>query len=91
MKITLCPICGDAPIIDKEPLWKQYGNSTHGYYGNYEHTIKCSNKSCPMSQIKFESDDIYRKPEEAIEKIKNSWNDKCKNIISLLKNNGWRN
>lgn len=83
-KTNKCPICGNAPLISKEPLWRDCGGSIHGYYKNYNFVIRCSEDECPMSKMEFKSDDIYRSEDEAKENIRKLWNDKCNSVKSLM-------
>ena len=85
MKLSNCPICGHTPIIDKESLDRGNG---HGYPGNYEYKVSCSNKgNCPLSRDipMFSYTDIYCLPHEAVANLYAIWNKEAEKIDELIK------
>lgn len=74
MNIKPCPFCGEIPYLERVPLWRNYGGSTHGYFGCYEYVIKCNNLQCGCSVKLGRNDTIYNKDEEARQNAINAWN-----------------
>lgn len=72
-----CPFCGEVPYIEKSPMWRTHGGTTHGYYGCFEYDIHCHKCGCnvPLGEcytIRI-SDEVARK--NAIE----AWNRRVDN------------
>lgn len=66
-----CPFCHDMPSVVKNALW----NNGHGYYGNHEYYVACTNVNCKVQPKTKAYNDIYDLTEqECIEKSINDWN-----------------
>lgn len=66
-----CPFCHDIPSVVKNALW----NNGHGYYGNHEYYVACTNVNCKVQPKTKAYNDIYDLTEqECIEKSINDWN-----------------
>lgn len=65
-----CPFCGSEAELKIEPMWCD-AISSDGYHGNYEYYVKCKNDKCKLERKRF--DDIYCKPDEAMSKAIDSW------------------
>lgn len=65
-----CPWCGATGSYHKEPLW----HGSHGYVGNYEYYIQCSNPFCGAIAPNGKVDDIYREEMIAREEAIIKWN-----------------
>lgn len=72
MNIKPCPFCGTIPFLEKKPLWRTHGGSTHGYYGSYEYDIHCDECGCRVPLCG--NDTIYRTDKEAQQNALNAWN-----------------
>lgn len=83
MKLSPCPICGHTPVITQESLDKGHG---HGYPGNYDYYIQCSNNGCPLTRKVpfFCMDDIYRTKDQVYEFLHDKWNTDAKRINELI-------
>ena len=69
-----CPFCGKDVYLEKRPLWREYGGSTHGYSGCYEFVIKCPNPECGCSVNLGANNTIYCSEEEARKNAIRQWN-----------------
>ena len=77
-KIKPCPFCGRAVFLEKKPLWRSYGNTTHGYFGCYEYVIECNNPNCECNVRLFGNDTVGRGDNEALENAIKAWNRRAK-------------
>ena len=73
-----CPWCGsDAKLIEVK-LWQEHSykgqTMTHGYPGNYDYVVQCTNGECLAEAPGGRIDDIYRSPETAKEIAIEIWN-----------------
>ena len=73
-----CPFCGKLVYLEKLPLWREQGGSTHGYYGCYEYVIQCNNPECRCKVALPENDTIYNTDDEAINNAVTAWNRRAK-------------
>ena len=80
-------MCGHSPIITNKSLDKGNG---HGFPGNYDYHIRCSNAECPLSKdiTIFCVDDINRSKEEAYEYLGQVWNEETVRINELILHRG---
>lgn len=78
MTIKPCPFCGKGVYLEKKPLWRQCGGSTHGYFGSYEFIIECSNPECGCRVNLGANDTVYRSEEEAKKNAIEAWNRRAK-------------
>ena len=73
-----CPWCQSVASLTQTPLWQEYEyngrKETHGYTGNYEYYVQCSNIECLAIAPGGKIDDIYRAPEDAMRIAKEIWN-----------------
>lgn len=60
----VCPYCGSAPVINKDPLWRSDNGTTHGYYNCHDFSVGCPNTDCPVRPQTREYDTIYEKDED---------------------------
>lgn len=74
-----CPFCGKSVYLEKVPLWRQNGTTTHGYFGHYEFVVKCRNIQCGCSVNLFQNDTVYRSEDKAKENAINAWNRRTDN------------
>ena len=74
MNIKPCPFCGEIPYLEKKPLWREYGGSTHGYFGCFEYVIKCRNPECRCTVHLGKNNTIYNSDDEARENAIKYWN-----------------
>ena len=74
-----CPFCGNSVYIEKKPLWRTVGNTTHGYFGCYEFDVKCQNPDCGCMVNLGGNDTIYHTDDEAKQNAINSWNRRAGN------------
>jgi len=79
MKIKSCPICGDIPYMEKNPIC--------GYEPEVNYTIRCSNIECPLFITTQSVDTVYHSNTEAVNMVKEKWNNYCSHIEKLLKEN----
>ena len=69
-----CPFCGQVVYLEKRPLWRDYGGSTHGYFRCYEYVIECDNPECRCHVVLKGNDTIYHSDEEAKQNAIKAWN-----------------
>lgn len=74
MELKPCPFCGEIPYLERKPLWRMNGNTTHGYYNCYEYDIRCHTPGCGCNINLGKNDTVYRKDEEARQNAINAWN-----------------
>jgi len=87
MKIEVCPICGSIPIIETSPMWRECGNTIHGYRDSYSYEVHCTNEDCPMSFRPLETNTVtYNTSKEAQDALMVKWNERCRNIKKLMDN-----
>ena len=67
MELKPCPFCGEIPYLERKPLWRTVGGSTHGYYNCYEYDIHCRTPECGCTVKLGQNETIYRKDEEAMQ------------------------
>lgn len=77
-KLEDCPFCGDSIILQKLPLWTEWGGHTRGYYNKYEYVARCTNPECRCSVYLGKNDTIYHSDEEAINEVITHWNRRAK-------------
>lgn len=69
-----CPFCGHAVYLEKKPLWRSNGSTTHGYFNCYEYVVQCNNSNCGCNVKLTGNDTIYRDDEEALQNAIKAWN-----------------
>lgn len=70
--LRVCPFCKQPVKLYREQLWTDGG---HGYFGCYDYVVECCNLNCHVQPRTKAIEDIYRKPEEAIDIAIERWND----------------
>ena len=73
--LGVCPFCQQPVNLYRDRLWT---NNGHGYYGNYDYEVGCLNNDCDVQPHTKATEDIYRKPEEAISIAIKRWTDRKK-------------
>lgn len=78
MKITIkefpkeCPFCHITPSVAQDPLW----HGSHGYKGNYDYYVTCTNENCKVQPKTKVYSDIYMTGQECVDKAIADWNDR---------------